>query len=223
LRRRRIQPNVLTDRYRVSKLAAETGPPVPWEKQFDRDDALQRAQRVFWKSGYERSSMNMLLKGMGIQKGSFYATFRSKHHVLVETLQLYIDQRFASFRALSAKAPPLVALRRHLDEVVEESTGPDRFMGCFLVNCATELAPEEPGDSGHRDEDAAGARRLLSVAAGTGEGTRRSPAGFRYGGTEHGATRDRPRHARVRQREGPRPGTIRTLRQQAEMILAAGR
>jgi TetR/AcrR family transcriptional repressor of nem operon len=61
----------------------------------------------------------------------------------VETLQLYIEQRFASFQALSATAPPLVALRRHLDEVVEESTGPERFMGCFLVNCATELAPKD--------------------------------------------------------------------------------
>ena len=164
----------------------------------------------------------MLLKGMGIQKGSFYATFRSKHHVLVETLQLYIDQRFASFRALSAKAPPLVALRRHLDEVVEESTGPDRFMGCFLVNCATELAPKnrairdivtktlqahaafyqslleqakERGDLRQDFDTAAQSTALLGIVLGM----------------------------RVFARGGSEAGTIRTLRQQAEMILAAGR
>ena len=115
---------------------------MPWEKQFDRAEALQRAQRMFWKTGYEKSSLSVLLRGMGIQKGSFYSTFRSKHKVLVEALQLYIQQRFDSFLALKASQPPLVALRRHLDEVLRESTGADRFMGCFLVNCATELAPK---------------------------------------------------------------------------------
>jgi TetR/AcrR family transcriptional regulator, transcriptional repressor for nem operon len=117
---------------------------MPWEKQFDRTDALQRAQRVLWRRGYEHCSLNTLLKGMGIQKGSFYATFGSKHSVLVEALQLYIQQRFDSFQKTTDGRPPLEALRRHLDQVVEESTGADRSLGCFLVNCATELAPKDP-------------------------------------------------------------------------------
>lgn len=116
---------------------------MPWEKQFDRAHALERALRVFWKTGYEKSSLIVLLRGMGVQKGSFYATFGSKHKVLVEALRLYIQQRFDSFLALSAGRPPLAALRRHLDEVERESIGPDRVMGCFLVNCATELAPRD--------------------------------------------------------------------------------
>ena len=116
---------------------------MPWEKQFDRAEAVRRAQRVFWKTGYEKSSLTLLLKGMGIQKGSFYATFGSKHKVLVEALQLYIQQRFESFRALRTGRPPLTALRRHLDDVLRESTGSERFLGCLLVNCATELAPKD--------------------------------------------------------------------------------
>lgn len=116
---------------------------MPWEKQFDRAETVRRAQRVFWKIGYEKSSLTVLLKGMGIQKGSFYATFGSKHKVLIEALQLYIQQRFESFQTLKASQPPLTALRRQLDDVLRESTGPDRFLGCFLVNCATELAPKD--------------------------------------------------------------------------------
>ena len=54
---------------------------MPWEKQFDRRDALQRAQRVFWKSGYERSSMSVLLRGMGIQKGSARPADVSPHPI----------------------------------------------------------------------------------------------------------------------------------------------
>ena len=114
---------------------------MPWEKQFKRSDALERALRVFWKKGYEKSSLSVLLKGMGVQKGSFYATFGSKHKLFVEALALYIQQRFESFQALKSGQAPLEALRRHLDDVLRESTGPDRFLGCFMVNCATELAP----------------------------------------------------------------------------------
>ena len=118
-------------------------PIMPWEKQFDRAVALDRAERVFRKFGYERSSMSVLLKGMGIQKGSFYATFGSKHKILLETLALYIQRRFDSFQAVTVGRSPLEALRQHLDEVYEESVGPDRGLGCFLVNCATELAPRD--------------------------------------------------------------------------------
>ena len=114
---------------------------MPWEKQFERGDVLQRALRVFWKRGYENSSLSLVLRGMGIRKGSFYATFNSKHTLFVEVLKSYIQQRFEAFEALRSGAPPLDALRRHLDDVLRESTGPDRFLGCFLVNCATERAP----------------------------------------------------------------------------------
>ena len=115
---------------------------MPWEKQFDRDDALKRAGRLFWKRGYEKSSMAALLKAMGIQKGSFYATFGSKHQILMEALDEYIGTRFGSFRARDDESP-LQALRRHLDEVVEESIGERRSAGCFLVNSALELAPHD--------------------------------------------------------------------------------
>jgi TetR/AcrR family transcriptional repressor of nem operon len=114
---------------------------MPWEKQFERSDALQRALRVFWQRGYENSSLSLLLRGMGIRKGSFYATFDSKHALFVEVLNLYIRQRFEAFEALRAGRSSLDALRRHLDDVLRESTGPERFLGCFLVNCATERAP----------------------------------------------------------------------------------
>jgi TetR/AcrR family transcriptional repressor of nem operon len=101
---------------------------MPWEKQFERGDVLLRALRVFWRRGYEKSSLSLLLRGMGIRKGSFYATFGSKHALFVEVLNLYIRQRFESFDALRSAKPSLDALRRH----------------CFLVNCATERAPVDP-------------------------------------------------------------------------------
>jgi TetR/AcrR family transcriptional repressor of nem operon len=191
---------------------------VPWEKQFSRSDALQRAERQLWKAGYEKSSMSALLKAMGIQKGSFYATFGSKHQLLVEALERHIEWRFATFQALRARWPPLEALGRHLDSVVEESIGPDRFMGCFLVNCATELAPR---DRVIREivtktlrAHAAFYEALLAAAKLRGE----LPADYQ---TRKQATAllGLVLGMRVLARGGLPPETIRALRAQADLLL----
>ena len=52
---------------------------MPSTKQFDVEEALDRAVDTFWEHGYQATSMCTLLAEMGIQKGSFYATFSSKH------------------------------------------------------------------------------------------------------------------------------------------------
>jgi TetR/AcrR family transcriptional repressor of nem operon len=192
---------------------------VPWEKQFDRDDALKRAGRLFWKRGYEKSSMTALLKAMGIQKGSFYATFGSKHQILMEALDEYIGARFGSFRAREGESP-LHALRRHLDEVVEESIGDQRSAGCFLVNSALELAPH---DRQVRDvvtktlESHAGFyKSLLDEAKSRGELPRR------YDTAKHAqALLALVLGMRVMARGGLAAGAIRAVRAQAEDLLAS--
>jgi TetR/AcrR family transcriptional repressor of nem operon len=116
---------------------------MPWEKQFDRDEVLDRAEQTFWLGGYEATSLETLLDRMGIQKGSFYATFASKHTVLIESLNRYIGQRYASFEEAAAKDPPLEALERHFQEMLKECTGQNASRGCFLVNIALEMAPRD--------------------------------------------------------------------------------
>lgn len=192
---------------------------MPWEKQFDRTEALQRATRVLWKIGYEHSSMSVLLKGMGIQKGSFYATFKSKHRLLIEALQLYIAQRFESFQHLAARMPPLAALRRHLDEVVQESIGQERHMGCFLVNCATEIAPRDRVVRDIVDKTLrahAGFYQSLLEQAKQ-EGT--LPANF-DAAARATALLGLVLGMRVLARGGASADTIRAIRQQAETLLA---
>lgn len=116
---------------------------MPWEKQFDRDEVLGRAADAFWENGYEATSMEKLLGSMGIQKGSFYATFSSKHSVLIESLNRYILDRFAGFNKLAQQYPPLEALEKHFDDVYKESSGKRGNRGCFLINEALELASRD--------------------------------------------------------------------------------
>jgi TetR/AcrR family transcriptional repressor of nem operon len=117
---------------------------MPWEKQFDPRAALGAARDAFWEGGYEATSMSELLERMGIQKGSFYATFESKRAVLLESLRDYTREAQERFAALHQEASPRAALHRHLESLGEDACSAAGRRGCFAINAALELAPRDP-------------------------------------------------------------------------------
>ena len=56
---------------------------------FDRDAALTEATRLFWRKGYEATSISDLTKAMGIGSPSLYAAFGSKEALYAEALDHY--------------------------------------------------------------------------------------------------------------------------------------
>ncbi len=110
-------------------------------RAFDKADALAAALDVFWRQGYEATSVDDLTRAMGLSRSSFYGCFGSKHDALLAAVQSYAD---ASLEILSAIAreetSPRVAVRRMIRAMVETE---DTCRGCLLVNCITELAPHD--------------------------------------------------------------------------------
>jgi TetR/AcrR family transcriptional regulator, transcriptional repressor for nem operon len=116
---------------------------MPWEKQFDQTDVLEKAQRAFWANGYDGTPMSDLLDQMGIQKGSFYATFGSKHDVFIASLEKYIDNRFSGFDSLLTAKSPKSALVDHICAIAADALSCNGSMGCFVANAAVEMAPKD--------------------------------------------------------------------------------
>jgi TetR/AcrR family transcriptional repressor of nem operon len=115
---------------------------MPWKKQFDVDDARDRAKALFWSRGYEATSLEDLLTCMGINRGSFYATFGSKRELYTEVLQRYDAQnRRSVLDAARAGRTPRQAIAAIFDGIRAESCGARGKQGCFLANAALELAP----------------------------------------------------------------------------------
>jgi AcrR family transcriptional regulator len=64
-------------------------------REFDRDEALAKAIKVFAGHGFEGASTEVLLKGMGISRQSMYDTFGDKRRLYLEALRRYTSDSTA--------------------------------------------------------------------------------------------------------------------------------
>lgn len=114
-------------------------------KEFDPDAALQAALELFWRRGYEATSMADLVTHLGIARASIYATFGSKHELYAKALERYGEQHGPDLATeLSQPGPALPAVRAVVRRFAAESATDDERRGCFITNTAIELAPHDP-------------------------------------------------------------------------------
>ncbi|WP_435644605.1 TetR/AcrR family transcriptional regulator [Streptomyces sp. H49] len=116
-------------------------------REFDIDQALERAMRVFWAQGYEGASLAELTGAMGITKTSMYAAFGNKEQLFRKALQRYGAGPAAyATRALEEPTARAVALA-FLRGAVRTTTPPDGPCGCLTVQGA--LASSEGSQAVH--------------------------------------------------------------------------
>ncbi|MFE9674543.1 TetR/AcrR family transcriptional regulator [Streptomyces sp. NPDC006259] len=115
-------------------------------KEFDPDAALRSALELFWRRGYEATSVTDLVEHLGIGRASLYATFGSKHELYLKAMDRYAEMCDPPLLAeLSQPGPALPAVRAVVRRFAAEAASPaGRLNGCFITNTAAELAPHDP-------------------------------------------------------------------------------
>ena len=114
---------------------------MPRTKAFDTDEALDRALRIFWRHGYEGTSMQDLVDGMQINRASLYDTFDNKEALYLAALQRYQQRNQAQVKQLLARhASVRAALDELLETMIQDSLNDPQKKGCFVVNATTGLA-----------------------------------------------------------------------------------
>lgn len=119
-------------RYRIVGMAtAARGRP----RSFDRDAALDKAVRLFWRRGYEATSMRELTTELGIGAPSLYHAFGDKQQLFAEALRHY-DTRYGEFidRALAEEPTARDAAARVLREGPARYTRRGLPAGCLVVS-----------------------------------------------------------------------------------------
>ncbi len=113
-------------------------------KEFDPEVVLDRAVEVFWRQGFEATSIDDLVVELGISRQSLYATFGPKERLYQLALDRYRRREADRLGELLAADGPL-APRLHalLHGMVDEMVSDSERKGCFVVNAATERIPGE--------------------------------------------------------------------------------
>lgn len=112
-------------------------------REFDREQALEKAMQIFWSLGYDATSMADLRVGLGITQASLYAAFGSKEQLFHEAVDLYRRTvGLNTARALAVDSSAREAIHAMLQAAADAYTAPGAPGGCLVIlgaiNCATE-------------------------------------------------------------------------------------
>jgi AcrR family transcriptional regulator len=110
-------------------------------REFDTEQALDAALMLFWRHGYEGTSLAALTSAMRISTPSLYAAFGSKEALFRKAIDRYV-QRPASYLPNALKEPTarraVEKLFRGAINMVMHPRHPD---GCLLVHGALAVGP----------------------------------------------------------------------------------
>ena len=111
-------------------------------RQFDVDEALDRALEVFWTRGYEGATLPELTRAMGINRPSLYAAFGNKEELFRKALDRYLAGP-QGFMAEALKEPTARAVAEAIfSGFIRMQRGRDRARGCLVVSGALACGAE---------------------------------------------------------------------------------
>jgi AcrR family transcriptional regulator len=129
-------------------------------REFDAEQALDRALKVFWRKGYEGASLPELTRAMGINRPSLYAAFGSKEGLFRRALDRYAEGPAAFVQEALHEPNARAVAERLLAGAVGLVSDPRNPRGCLMVQGA--LACGEAAESVRRE---LAARRAAAEAA----------------------------------------------------------
>ena len=120
-----------------SKPAAKIARPRGRPRSFDREAALDRAMDVFWRKGFEGTSLADLTKAMGINPPSLYAAFGDKEHLFLEAVERYQANRGPANCPYSESATAREYVEQLLTWSANELCNDSHPRGCLMVMAVT--------------------------------------------------------------------------------------
>lgn len=112
-------------------------------KAYNEDAVVEKAMHLFWRNGYETTSMQMLEKEMGINKFSIYSSFGNKHGLFLESLKSYkkkVNFMFDEFKNSHNGIEDIKAFFYNSVRICDQE-GNEK--GCLVTNTYNEFSGRE--------------------------------------------------------------------------------
>ena len=104
-------------------------------KTYDRDEVLDRAMHLFWKTGYEGAHLSALVEVTGLNRFSLYKEFDGKEGLFEHALERYLEMAQEVYEEHLGQEPlGLDNIHSYFNTM---HFGPE-FLGCFMINTLTE-------------------------------------------------------------------------------------
>lgn len=127
---------------------------MPRTREFEPDEALESAMHLFWRQGYDATSVNDLTAAMGINKFSMYDVFGDKRALFLKALDSYSYGWSRPGLQLLRDPGGSEGLRQFLDRVDQDHRQGNFGNGCLILNSLVEFI-------GRDDEVAAAVRNHM--------------------------------------------------------------
>jgi TetR/AcrR family transcriptional repressor of nem operon len=112
---------------------------VARSKEFEENVVLEKAMKLFWEQGYEKTSIADLVEHMGIHRRSLYDTFGDKHTLFLKAMDRFHDKLSAGLAGEVKRSKTAAEALQLIFSSVIWSVD-DSPSGCLMVNSAVELA-----------------------------------------------------------------------------------
>lgn len=112
-------------------------------REFDEAEALDKAMRLFWKTGYANTSVRDLVEHTGVAHAGLYAAFGDKRSLFESALRKYRREQTAHiFGPMEQENAGLAEIEGVFDAVINGAKNGSFRYGCFLANTANEFSAE---------------------------------------------------------------------------------
>ncbi|WP_299433706.1 TetR/AcrR family transcriptional regulator [uncultured Maribacter sp.] len=113
------------------------------KKQYIEQEVIKKAMGLFWRNGYEATSVRMLEREMGINQFSIYSSFNNKQGVLLESVKYYKKQINVIKEKLRTSNNGVVGLKQYFYDFIEFSSEGEIQKGCLVTNIVNEINEEQ--------------------------------------------------------------------------------
>jgi AcrR family transcriptional regulator len=142
-------------------------------REFDADEVLEEAMKVFWQKGYDGASISDLTNAMGIQRPTLYSAFGSKEELFAAALERYQEGPSGYFDMAIAEPTSRGVAEALLRGAAELHTDPGSPPGCLTVQGSLVSAEGQGGPAGKlaavRNDAELTIRRRLENAQADGD------------------------------------------------------
>lgn len=110
--------------------------------EFNEEEAVQKAMEVFWKKGYNGTSLRDLTDAMKINSSSLYNTIGDKQELFVRCVKYYTDLRKNDIKQrLIGGGSAFAILLKYIDDAVNVIIS--EANGCMAIKTAFEDATDD--------------------------------------------------------------------------------